>query len=115
MSGYVFTMDGGPVTWSSKHQTMVALSIVEAEYVAMSRCAQQMTWMQSWLDEVSIAHTIPGIIRGDNKGVITLMKNMRDHGKIKHIDICYHYISLPLTMPPICLPSLSPMTITTVS
>ena len=41
---YVFTMAGGPVTWSSKQQATVALSTVEAEYVAMSRCAQQMVW-----------------------------------------------------------------------
>jgi hypothetical protein len=41
-SGYIFTMAGGPVSWSSKCQTMVALSTVEAEYVVMSRCVQQM-------------------------------------------------------------------------
>ena len=51
-SGYVFTMAGGAVTWSSKRQATVALSTVEAEYVAMSRCAQQMSWMHNWLDEV---------------------------------------------------------------
>ena len=65
-SGYVFTMAGGAVSWSSKHQATIALSTVEAEYVAMSRCAQQMVWMHSWLDEVEIEHTIPGLIKGDN-------------------------------------------------
>ena len=35
-SGYVFTMAGGAVTWSSKCQATVALSTVEAEYIAMS-------------------------------------------------------------------------------
>jgi hypothetical protein len=91
-SGYVFTMAGGPVSWSSKRQATVALSTVEAEYVAMSRCAQQMTWMHSWLDEVEIEHSSPGIIRGDNRGAIALSKNSRDHGKVKHIDIRHHYI-----------------------
>jgi len=91
-SGYVFTMAGGPVTWSSKRQAMVALSTVEAEYVAMSRCTQQMVWMQSWLDEVSIEHEMPGIIKGDSRGAIALTKNTKDHGKIKHIDIRHHYI-----------------------
>ena len=47
-------MAGAPVTWSSRRQTTVALSTVEAEYVALSRCAQQMIWMQNWLDEVEI-------------------------------------------------------------
>ena len=35
-SGYVFTMAGGVVTWSSKHQATIALSTIEVEYVAMS-------------------------------------------------------------------------------
>lgn len=91
-SGYVFIMAGGAVTWSSKRQTTVALSTVEAEYVAMSRCAQQMTWMQSWLSEANIKYNLPGVIRGDNRGAIALTKNTRDHGKVKHIDIRHHYI-----------------------
>jgi len=41
-SGYIFTMAGGAVTWSSKRQATIALSTVKAEYVAMSQCAQQM-------------------------------------------------------------------------
>jgi hypothetical protein len=91
-SGYIFSMSGGPVTWSSKRQATVALSTVEAEYVAMSRCAQQMVWMQTWLDEVEIAHVLPGIIRGDNRGAIALSKTTKDHGKVKHINIRHHYL-----------------------
>ena len=91
-SGYVFMMAGGPVTWSSKRQATVALSTVEAEYVAISRCAQQMLWMQSWLSEVEIPYTLPGVIKGDNRGAIALTKNTKDHGKVKHIDIRHHYI-----------------------
>ena len=91
-SGYVFTMSGGAVSWSSKRQATVALSTVEAEYVAMSRCAQQMVWMHSWLDEVAIKHSSPGQIKGDNRGAIALTKNTKDHGKVKHIDIRHHYI-----------------------
>ena len=93
-SGYIFTMAGGPVTWSSKRQATVALSTVEAEYVAMSRCAQQMMWMQAWLDEVTIEHDMPGVIKGDSRGAVALTKNTKDHGKVKHIDILvrHHYI-----------------------
>jgi hypothetical protein len=91
-SGYVFLMAGGAVTWSSKRQATVALSTVEAEYVAMSRCAQQMVWMHSWLSEAEIEYTLPGLIKGDNRGAIALTKNTKDHGKVKHIDIRHHYI-----------------------
>ena len=83
------TMAGGPVSWSSKWQATVTLSTVEVEYVAMSRCAQQMVWTQSWLDEVEIKYFTPGLIRGDNWCAIALTKN---HGKVKHINIWHHYI-----------------------
>ena len=58
----------------------------------MSQCTQQMVWMQSWLDEVTIEHEMPGVIKGDSRGAIALTKNTKDHGKIKHIDIRHHYI-----------------------
>ena len=91
-SGYISTMAGGPVTWSSKRQATVALSTVEAEYVAMSHCAQQMVWMQNWLSEAKIEYTLPGVMKGDNRGAIALTKNTKDHGKVKHINICHHYL-----------------------
>lgn len=91
-SGYVFMMSGGAVAWRSKRQVTVALSTVEAEYVAMSRCVQQMSWMHNWLDEVKIKHSLPGTIKGDNRGAIALTKNTKDHGKVKHIDMRHHYI-----------------------
>ena len=85
-------MAGGAVTWSSKRQTTVALSTVEAEYVAMSRCAQQMVWMHSWLAEVGVKYSSPGLLKADNRGAIALTKNTKDHSKVKHIDIRHHYI-----------------------
>ena len=48
--------------------------------------------MHSWLDEVQIQHTLPGLIKGDNRGAIALTKNTKNHGKVKHIDIRHHYI-----------------------
>ena len=90
--GYVFLMAGGPVTWSSKRQATVALSTVEAKYVAMSQCTQQMVWMHSWLGKVGVEYSVLGVISGDNHGTITLTKNTKDHRKVKHINIQHHYI-----------------------
>ena len=91
-SDFVFTMSGEPVTWSSKWQATVALSTVKAEYVAMLRWAQQMMWMQAWLDEVDIGHEKPGVLKGDSQGGIALTKNTKNHSKVKHIDIRHYYI-----------------------
>ena len=48
--------------------------------------------MHSWLDEVAIEYSTPGLIKGDNRGAIAISKNTKDHGKVKHIDIRHHYI-----------------------
>ena len=85
--GYIFTMAEGAVCWSSKRQATVALSTVEAEYIAMLRCTQQMVWMQSWLEEVEVEHELLGLMKGDSQGAFALIKNTKDHRKIKHIDI----------------------------
>ena len=46
----------------------------------------------NWLDEVNIKYSLPGLIKGDNRGAIALTKNTKDHVKVKHIDIRHHYI-----------------------
>ncbi len=44
-SGYVFMMAGGPILWSSKRQATVALSTIKAEFISLTRAAQQLKWM----------------------------------------------------------------------
>ncbi|MCI63109.1 RNA-dependent DNA polymerase, partial [Trifolium medium] len=39
--GYVFKLFDSPVSWSSKKQTVVALSICEAEYISACYAACQ--------------------------------------------------------------------------
>ena len=39
-SGYLFMMSGAAVSWKSQKQTCVALSTVEAEFIALSAAAQ---------------------------------------------------------------------------
>ena len=41
VSGNIFMMQGGPVSWLSRKQTTVSMSTAEAEYVALSTCAQE--------------------------------------------------------------------------
>ncbi len=91
-SGYVFTMAGGPICWSSKRQGTVTLSMVEAEYMSLTHAAQQMMWIMSWMDEVELPQPRPGILYGDNQGAVALTTNTRSHQKVKHIRICEYFI-----------------------
>ena len=46
MSGFVFLVNGGAVSWSSKKQGLVISSTMEAEYVAATHAAKEVIWIQ---------------------------------------------------------------------
>ena len=47
ISGYIFLLAGGSVSWSSKKQSTVALSTIEAKYITTTYTAKQILWHQS--------------------------------------------------------------------
>jgi Reverse transcriptase (RNA-dependent DNA polymerase)/gag-polypeptide of LTR copia-type/Integrase core domain/GAG-pre-integrase domain len=91
-TGYVFTLCGGAISWQSKHQRTVALSTVEAEYMAATHACKEAVWWRSFLRGLGYDVSQPTIIYSDNQGSIALTKNPEHHQKTKHIDIQYHFI-----------------------
>ncbi|XP_050918955.1 secreted RxLR effector protein 161-like [Lathyrus oleraceus] len=51
--GYVFMLGGKSVAWSSRKEPVVALSSCEAEYIIVSLCACQATWMVNLVEEIT--------------------------------------------------------------
>ena len=52
ISGYVFMVDGGAMSWSSKKQEIVVLSTTEAEYVAATHAAKEAVWLHCLFGEI---------------------------------------------------------------
>ena len=50
-SGYVFMLLEGPIDWSSKKQSAIALSSTEEEYSGIVNVATQCLWLQGILGE----------------------------------------------------------------
>ena len=92
IGGYVFKLNGAPVTWHSKKQPTVALSSTEAEYMAATSTIQDSIWLAALLRDLGFPQTKPIPIYEDNQGCISLIKNATDHARTKHIDIKYHFI-----------------------
>ena len=93
ISGYVFIVDGGAVSWSSKHQELVTLSTAEAEYVALTHATKEAIWLQNFIKEIfRNLDTIPFPLHSDNMSAITLAKDNHYHSRTKHIDIHFHSI-----------------------
>jgi hypothetical protein len=92
MLGYVFTLAGTAVSWSSKKQTSIALSSTEAEYVTRAHTAKKAIWLRQLLSELGLDVSSPTVLHIDNQSAITIVKNPEFHDHTKHIDVCYHFL-----------------------
>lgn len=92
ISGYVFLVDGGAISWSSKKQELVTLSTAEAEYVAATHAAKEVIWLRRLIGEVFGAIPNPTTLFSDSQSAIALTKDGHYHARTKHIDIRYHFI-----------------------
>ena len=92
MSGYVILLHGGPVAWSTRKQSIIALSTAEAEYIALTAVAREVLYLQALLGELYEPVNLPTPINCDNQSAITLASNGKFHARTKHIDIRFHFV-----------------------
>nr|GEU68621.1 hypothetical protein [Tanacetum cinerariifolium] len=79
------------VSWSSKKQMSTAISMTEAENIAMSGCCAQILWMRSQLTDYGFDfNKIPMYCH--NRSAIALYCNNVQHSRSKHIEIRHHFI-----------------------
>ncbi|THH10842.1 hypothetical protein EW145_g1039, partial [Phellinidium pouzarii] len=62
ITGYVFYLGIGAISWQSKKQQTTALSLGEAEYMALSAATQEALWLRSMLSELGYAQVTPTVI-----------------------------------------------------
>jgi hypothetical protein len=90
-TGYCF-LYGGLISWKSKKQSTVALSTVEAEYMALASSVQESMWLIALGTEIGLSIVSPVLIYQDNQGSMSLAKNPGEHSRTKHIDIRHHFV-----------------------
>eukprot|EP00253_Pinus_taeda_P030035 PITA_30035 len=91
-SSYLFHMGSGAISWGSKKRPIMALSTVEAEYVAATAAACQAVWMRRMLRSLGQEQAKATVIFCDNSSAIALSMNSVFHKRTKHIDTRFHYI-----------------------
>lgn len=88
----------GAISWQAKSQSVVALSTLEAEYIACSDATREALWLRRLHQETyqysptglsPTASPIP--IACDNQGAILLIKSGVTKHKTKHIAVKYHH------------------------
>ena len=90
-SGYVFLLNGGPISWNSTKEKTMATSTCQAEYMAQCSAAMEAEWLRGLLSELGFQYQEPTTLYADNQGAIAMVKDPKYHKKTKHIAVRYHY------------------------
>ena len=91
-TGYLFTLAGAAISWSSRKQQTIALSSTEAEYMAACAATQEAMHLRGLLKDFGIIHHGPTTLFMDNQGAIVISNDSMTSKRSKHIDIKYHYV-----------------------
>jgi hypothetical protein len=89
-TGYVFILNNGAISWSSRRQQTVAASTTEAEYMAAAHAAKEALWLRKLLIDLEL-EVDTTVIKADNQAAIKLLKNPIVSARAKHIDVLYHF------------------------
>lgn len=93
-TGLVILLNDVVVVWKRCKQPTVALSMMEAEYMALTDVAKEIKWIRQLFNELhyGITPRPSTILKMDNQGALALAKNPVHPTRSKHIDIKHHYI-----------------------
>jgi hypothetical protein len=91
-SGYIFILNNGPISWSSKQHRTAALSSTEAEYIAMTEAMKEALWIRPLLKELNFLTCEAIVVKVDNQAALNLSRNAEFHKRTKYISVKYHRI-----------------------
>ena len=99
ISGFIYFVGIGAITWSSKKPSIVTLSSTETEYIVLTHASKDILWIHKLLTELSsiFSFTLPTTLFCDNQGAIHLSKDATFHRCTKHIDVHFHFIHQTVT------------------
>lgn len=92
-TGLVLMLADRPISWKSKHQKSVALSTMEAEYIALSEAVKEVIYIRRLLNHMNGGTYVsdPTCINCDNQSAIKFSKDNIYHQRSKHVDIRFHF------------------------
>lgn len=91
--GWIQLLNGLPIAWSSKRQSMVAKSTGEAEYMACSSASSHLRWIIQALTDLDIDEDdgLP-VLHVDNQPALELVRHAKVTTSSKHIAVHYHFV-----------------------
>ena len=91
-TGFLIQLGETPIIWKSSKQNSVALSTMEAEFVALASCCIEMSWLTYILSELNYATVGDPVIKCDNQSAISFVKGNSVSSHTRHVDIKLHFV-----------------------
>jgi hypothetical protein len=83
---------GNLVSWCARKQPTVSRSSAKAEYKAIANATVELMWVQSLLRELKVPHPPTVKVWCDNIGATYSTANSMFHGRMKHVEIDFHFV-----------------------
>nr|GEW54953.1 zinc finger, CCHC-type [Tanacetum cinerariifolium] len=89
MSGWVFLLGGGAISWASKKQTCITSSTMEFEFVALAADDKEAEWLRNLIHEILIwpKPIAPISIRCDSAPTMARAYSHIYNGKSRHLSV----------------------------
>ena len=99
-TGFVMTLGGCPINWTSKLQQEIALSTTESEYIALAQALREFIPIRRGFEELkrafNLEETYPPTVKSkifeDNNGAIATATTPKMTPRTKHIGVKYHFV-----------------------
>lgn len=90
-SGFIAFTNGGVISWCCRKQTLVALSSMEAEYIALSEATKEVIWLRKLRKFFGHCEQTTDVYV-DNQSCLSNVQNQKFSNRTKHIDTRHHFI-----------------------
>lgn len=91
-SGVICFVNGGTISWSSKKQSLVALSTCEAELQAVCEAVKEVIWLKRIISEFEDNPPVPTVVYNDNQSTINMISSGNLTQRTKYIGVRCHFI-----------------------
>ena len=91
-SGVICFINGAPIIWSSKKQSLVALSTCEAEYYAIVESMKEVIWLRNLLKTFNSYPELPTTVFNDNQSTLNMISSDEYAPRTKYFGVRYHFI-----------------------
>ena len=91
-NGYCIFLGDSLVSWSSKKQSVVSNSTIEAKYRSLANATSEIVWLQSLLSELRVDVKTALVLWCDNTSTISLSANPILHSRTKHVELDLYFV-----------------------